>query len=106
MAIAQVFTYRPRPGGTEQFLSIAKRADKILRGLGATTRTLRTVVGGPTSTGFIYVMETPNWKAHGELSAKLETDQDWRKLVEEVSSTDKPSADLISSALYTEIPLG
>ncbi len=62
MAIAQVFTYRPRPGGTEQFLAIAKRADKILRGLGATTRTLSTVVGGPTSTGFIYIMETPNWK--------------------------------------------
>ncbi len=35
MAIAQVFTYTPRPGGIEQFLAIAKRADKILRGLGA-----------------------------------------------------------------------
>ena len=31
MAIAQVFTYSPRPGGIEQFLGLAKRADKILR---------------------------------------------------------------------------
>ncbi len=38
MAIAQVFTYTPRPGATEQFLAIAKRADKIIRGLGGTTR--------------------------------------------------------------------
>lgn len=106
MAIAQVFTYNPRPGGVEQFLGLAKRADKILRSLGATTRTLSSVAGGPTPNAFIYVIETPNWKAHGEFSAKLETDPSWRKLVEEVSATDKPSADLVSSAVYAEIPLG
>lgn len=106
MAIAQVFTYRPRPGGVEQFLAIAKRADAILRGFGATTRTLSTAVGGPVSNALLYIVETPNWKAHGELSAKLETDSDWRKLVAEVTSNDKPSADLVSSALYAEIPLG
>jgi hypothetical protein len=105
MAIAQVFTYNPRPGAAEQFLAIAKRADKILRGLGATTRTLSSVAG-PTPTALLYVIETPNWKAHGELSTKLETDSDWRKLVAEVSSTDKPTADLVSSAVYVEIPLG
>jgi len=106
MAIAEVLTYRPRPGGTEQFIALAKRADKILRGLGATTRTLNTVVGGPSSNGFVYVIETPNWKAHGEFSAKLENDPDWKKFVAEVNSMDKPSADLVSSALYSEIPLG
>jgi len=106
MAIAQVFTYRPRPGGIEQFLGLAKRADKILKGLGATTRTLTSVAGGPVPNAFIYVVETPNWKAHGELSAKLETDTDWRKFVAEVSAIDKPSVDLISSAVYAEIPLG
>jgi hypothetical protein len=105
MAIAQVFTYRPRPGAMEQFIGIAKRADKILRGLGATTRTLNSVAG-TVPNAVLYIIETPNWKAHGELSAKLETDADWRKLVAEVTSTDKPSADLISSAVYAELPLG
>ncbi|MGA8642328.1 hypothetical protein [Candidatus Binatus sp.] len=105
MAIVQVFTYNPRPGATEQFLAIAKRADKILRGLGATTRTLSSVAG-PTPTALLYVVETPNWKAHGELSTRLETDADWRKFVAEVTSTDKPTVDLVSSAVYAEIPLG
>ncbi|MGA7871964.1 MAG: hypothetical protein WCA22_13850 [Candidatus Binatus sp.] len=105
MAIAQVFTWAPRPGAVEQFIAIAKRADKILKGLGATTRTL-SAVAGATPNAFIYVIETPNWKVHGELSTKLETDKDWQKLMAEVNSTDKPTADLVSSAVYSEIPLG
>jgi hypothetical protein len=105
MAIAQVFTYNPRPGGIEQFIAIAKRADKILRGLGATTRTLNAVAGANPN-AMLYVIETPNWKAHGELSTKLQTDADWQKLMAEIGSTDKPSADLASSAVYSEIPLG
>src|SRR5260370_42508956 len=73
MAIAEVFTYSPRPGGIEQFLGLAKRADKILRALGATTRTLTSVAGGPAPNGFLYIVETPNWKAYGSLaqSSKL-----------------------------------
>ena len=105
MAIAQVFTYTPRPGATEQFLGIAKRADKIIRGLGGITRT-HSAVAGANPNAFIYVIETPNWKAHGEFSTKLETDKDWQKLMAEVTSMDKPTADLVSSAVYSEIPLG
>ena len=105
MAIAQVYTWHPRPGAVEQFIGIAKRADKIMRGLGATTRTL-TSVAGPNPNAILYVIETPNWKAHGELSTKLETDKDWQKLIAEVNSTDKPTADLVSSAVYSEIPIG
>jgi hypothetical protein len=106
MAIAQVFTYSPRPGGIEGFLGLAKRADKILRGLGATTHTLTSVAGGPAPNAFLYLIETPTWKAHGELSAKLETDPAWRKFLGDVSSNDKPFVDLLSSAVYSEIPLG
>jgi hypothetical protein len=106
MAIAQVFTYRPRPGGIEQFMTLAKRADKILRALGATTRTLTSVAGGPEANALIYVIETPNWKAHGELSTKLETDADWRKFVGEVGANNSPAVDMISSAVYSELPLG
>jgi hypothetical protein len=105
MAIAQVFSYIPRPGGVEQFMSIAKRADKILRSLGASTRTLGTVAGAAPN-ALLYIIETPNWKAHAELSTKLETDKEWRKLVDEVTSNDKPSVDLAASSIYSEIPLG
>jgi hypothetical protein len=105
MAIAQVYTWNPRPGALEQFIGIAKRADKIMRGLGASTRTL-TSVAGATPNAILYVIETPNWKAHAELSTKLETDKDWQKLMAEVNSTDKPTADLVSSAVYSEIPIG
>lgn len=38
MAIAQVYRWNPRPGVLEQFMGVAKRADKIIRGLGGTTR--------------------------------------------------------------------
>jgi hypothetical protein len=106
MAIAEVFTYSPRPGGSEQFLALAKRADKILRALGATTRTLTSVAGGAAPNAFVYLVETPNWKAYGELSAKLETDPDWRKFLADVTSNENPAVDLISSAVYAEIPLG
>ena len=106
MAIAQVFTYRPRPGGVEQFLNLAKRADKIFRALGASTRTISNVAGGPAANAFMYVVETPNWKAHGELSAKLDTDADWRKFVAEMESTDNPPVDLVSSAVYTGVTIG
>jgi predicted RNA methylase len=105
MAIAQVYTWNPRPGALEQFMGVAKRADKIIRGLGASTRTL-TSVAGATPNAILYVMETPNWKAHAELSTKLETDKDWQKLIAEMNSMDKPTADLVSSAVYSEIPLG
>ena len=106
MAIAEVFTYSPRPGGIEQFLGLAKRADKILRALGATTRTLTSVAGGPAANAFMYVVETPNWKAYGELSAKLDSDHDWRKFLADMNSSEKPAVDLVSSAVYAEIPLG
>jgi hypothetical protein len=106
MAIAQVYTYSPRPGGIEQFIVLAKRADKILRALGATTRTMTSVAGGPSPNAFMYVVETPSWKAHGDLSAKLETDSDWQKFLAEITSNDKPPVDMVSSAVYSEIPIG
>ena len=105
MAIAQVFVWRPRPGRIADFMAIAKRADKIIRGLGATTRTLNQVAGGIAG-GIVYVIETANWNAYGDFGAKLQADKAWQALIAEVNSTDKPPGDLVSSAVYSEIPLG
>jgi hypothetical protein len=105
MAIAQVFSYHPRPGRRADFMAIAKRADKIIRGLGATTRTLNQTAGGVAG-GVLYLIETANWTAFGDLATKLQTDKAWQALVAEVTSTDKPTVDLLSAAVYSEIPLG
>ena len=105
MAIAQVFVWHPRPGRIADFMAIAKKADKIIRGLGGTTRTLNQAAGGVAG-GILYVIETANWNAFGELGTKLQTDKAWQALIAEVNSTDKPTADLLSSSVYSEIPLG
>ena len=85
-------------------MAIAKKAEKIVRGLGATTRTLNQVAGGVG--GIVYVIETANWNAFGDFNAKLQVSTAWQALVAEMNSTDKPTGDLLSSALYSEIPLG
>jgi len=105
MAIAQVFVWHPRPGRIADFMAIAKKADKIIRGLGGTTRTLNQAAGGVPG-GILYVIETANWNAFGELGTKLQADKAWQGLIAEVNSTDKPTADLLSSSVYSEIPLG
>lgn len=104
MAIAQVYEFRPRPGANEQFVANSKRADKIIRRLGGATRMHSTLVGATPNT-FIYVIETPDWKAYGEFTAKLEADGEWRAFLAEVDN-DKPAADMLTSAVYSEIPLG
>ncbi|HYA36338.1 MAG TPA: hypothetical protein VEF03_12005 [Candidatus Binataceae bacterium] len=106
MAVAQVFIYNIRPGALEEFMGLAKRADKIIRPLGASTRTLNVVAGGPAPGACIYLIETPSWKAFGEFSAKLDSDPAWQKFLADVNSTDKPTADLLSSSVYSEIPVG
>jgi hypothetical protein len=105
MAIAQVYTFHPHPGRTADFMAIAKKADKIFRGLGATTQTINSVSGGVAGT-ILYVVETADWKAFGDVAAKLQTDKAWLALAAEMSSTDKPTADLLSSSVYSEIPIG
>ncbi len=105
MAIAQVFLWQPRPGRLADFMAIAKKADKIIRGLGATTRTHNQASGGVPN-GVLYVIETADWKAFGDLNTKLQTDKAWQALVAEVNSTNQPTGDMISSAVYSEIPLG
>jgi len=105
MAIAQVYSWHLNPGRLADFMADAKRVDKIIRGLGGQTRTLNSVSGG-TAGAVLYIVEAPDWKAFGDLNAKLETDKNWQALLAELTSTDKPTAELISSAIYSEIPLG
>ena len=105
MAIAQVFAWKPRPGRTADFFSIAQRADKIIRGLGGTTRTLNATAGGIPG-GVLYAIETADWNAYATLQNKMASDKAWQAFLTEVNSMREPTSDLVSSALYSEIPLG
>ena len=105
MAIAQVYTWHPRPGRIADFMAIAKKVDKIIRWPGRYDPDAEPDFRRRRRAR-LYVIETANWKAFGELAAKLEADKAWQALMVEVNSTDKPTADLISSAVYSEIPLG
>ena len=55
---------------------------------------------------FIYVLEHPSRQDAEKNWAAFQADPDWKKFIAEVSSMDKPSVDLVSSAIYSEIPLG
>ena len=101
---AQVMAWRPRPGRLEDFLKIAARADKLLRKFGATTRTLNTPVAGDQAGTMLYLIECTDMNAFGALQSKMQSDKEWLAFLAEVNSN--PTADLIGSSLYTEVPVG
>jgi len=104
-AVASIATWRPRPGRLQDFMAVVVRAKKIHQRLKGTVRVWNSQFGGePLTVG--YVIEVPDWKAHGEFTAKLEADAEWLALVAEWSANRDPAADLIQSALVTEVPVG
>ena len=105
-SVAQVMAWRLRPGRFEDFTRIAARADKILRKFGATTRTLNNVVAGDQAGTIIYVIECTDMNAFGALQSRMQTDKDWQAFIAEVNSERNPTADLVGSSLYTEVPVG
>jgi hypothetical protein len=102
--ILQVFVYRPRPGKLQSFMKNVARGSKIVNRDGGKVRQWNTATGGEPGTIAIGI-ETANYKAFGEYSAKLEADPEWRAFLAELESDREPAADLVSSALYEEQPL-
>ena len=102
--ILQVFVYRPRPGKLQSFMKNVARGSKIVNRDGGKVRQWNTATGGEPGTIAIGI-ETANYKAFGEYSAKLEADPEWRAFWAELESDREPAADLVSSALYEEQPL-
>lgn len=102
--ILQVFVYRPRPGKLQSFMKNVARGSKIVNRDGGKVRQWNTATGGEPGTIAIGI-ETANYKAFGEYSAKLEADPEWRAFLAELEGDREPAADLVSSALYEEQPL-
>lgn len=105
-SVAQVSSWRVRPGRLNDFMGIAVRADKILRRLGAATRTLNNVAAGKDAGTVVYVVECPDMNAFASLQNRMETDKEWQALLGEVNSDRNPTADLVESELYTEVAVG
>jgi len=103
--ILQVFVYRPRPGKLQSFMKNVLRANKIVNRDGGKLRQWNTATGGEPGTIAIGI-ETANYKSFGEYAGKLEADPEWRAFLVEVEGDREPAADLVSSAMYVEQPVG
>jgi len=81
------------------------RGTRIVTRDGGKLRQWNTATGGEPGTIALGI-ETANYKAFGEYSAKLEADPEWRAFLAELQGEREPAADLISSTMYVEQPVG
>ena len=106
MAVLQTGVWRVRPGKTQEFLANVATAKKILERLGGRVRVVSQVVG-TNAPCTIFITESADWKAYGELGAKIETDSEWQKFFAKALLDNRdPSADLIGTGLSADVPIG
>ena len=106
MAVTATTTWKIRSGKAPDFVANVTTAKKILERLGARVRLLNRVIGtdAPCS---IVVIESADWKAYGELQAKMQSDSEWQGFVAKVIATNQnPSADIIGTGLAVDVPIG
>jgi hypothetical protein len=61
---------------------------------------------GPNTGALLHIVETPNWKAYGEYRTKIEADPEFRAFMTEIRNSRDPIADIVSSEVVEEVPLG
>jgi hypothetical protein len=106
MAVLATSLWRVRPGKTQEFLANAASAKKILERLGGRGRLVNQAVG-TNAPAMIFIVESLDWKAYGDLQAKMQTDTEWQAfLAQAISNNANPAADLIGTGLSTDVPLG
>jgi len=106
MAIVQRTTWKVRSGRGQDFLANVATAKRILERLGGRVRVLNQAIG-TNAPCFLVVVESPDWRAYGELQASMQTDSEWQGFFNKVIVGNlEPSADLIDTALSSDVPLG
>src|SRR5215472_11571689 len=106
MAILGTTIWKVRPGKTQDFLVNAASAKKILERLGGRVRLVNQVVG-TLAPAMIFIVESSDWKAYGDLQAKMQDDSEWQEFFGRVIANNvNPSADLIGTGLSTDVPVG
>jgi hypothetical protein len=101
MAIAQVATWRPRPGRFEHFIKVCNDARKIHQRLGAQVRIWQVQLGSNAGT-VTYVIQHADGGAYGQFIDKLNGDGEWQQLV--ASFQKDPPAEPEQSSLLQELP--
>jgi len=78
---------------------------KILERLGAKVRVVNQLVGSNAPCTAV-IVESVDWKAYGEFSAKRDADSEWQNFISKISSNSDPEADQIATGLSVDAPLG
>jgi len=81
------------------------RAGKIVKRNGGAMRVWNSMYGGEPGTVGI-VVETADWKAHGDYHAKLVADSEYQAFLAELNSARDPAADLLVTQVLEEVPIG
>ena len=104
MAVATITRWKVRSGRLADFLVPVTEAKRIVENLGGKVRIWQPVYGGEAGT-VSFVVEPADQAAAAEFSAKLQADGEWQALIQKyIMANDNPTADLVGTALVTELP--
>ena len=98
--VSQVANWRPLPEKMDTFIGQLAKAKGIHERLGATINVAQTQVGGETMT-VVYMMTFESGATYGAFIDALAQDTDWQTFWSDAMKS--PSADLVSTGLYTAI---
>lgn len=103
--VLQTFLSRVRPGRRDDAVRAATTAFDLCDRFGATRGRLFELGAAGEMTGMhIAVIEHDDMGAHGRVADAMTTDQEARKALESIRG-EKAPVDVISSGVYTEIPV-
>jgi len=106
MGIVHTFTWKMKPGRRREFLNELATTKTLIERLGARVRVLDRQMGH-NAPCIVFIMESSDWKAFGELQEKMETDPEllafWSRA--HVDNPDRP-AEVADIALAIDLPEG
>jgi hypothetical protein len=103
MAIVQTVTWKIKAGSRREFLSEVATAKTAIERLGARVRVLDRQMGH-NAPCILFMVESADWRAFGELQEKMQTDKDWLSFWSKahVDNPNRP-AEIIDIALATDL---
>jgi len=105
MAVIQSVVFRVRPGGVQGFMANLATGKKILERLGAKVRIINQLVGS-NAPCTVVILESADWKAYGEFSAKRDADSEFQNFIAKLGSNPNPEAEQIATGLSVDVPVG
>lgn len=106
MAIVHAFTWKVKPGGRQEFQGEIATAKRMIERLGANVRVLDRQMGY-NAPCIVFIMESSDWKAFGELQGKMQSDREllafWSNA--HVDNPNRP-AEIADIALENDLPVG